>query len=306
MTSSRQLHKPDTMRIIVTVLLFLLAGARQLSAIVLFGQENSANQADPGTGVQFDAVARVYNTGNGATLGTAIHLGGGYMLTANHVPATVGQSYTFDGVNAHTLDNGFTPTQVAPGVDLKVFRLTTVPIVSAVTLGSGVVTDAPATLIGWGRGRDPLDPPGSTTVAWGDATTIAKRWGLNTPLDLPTVSYPSYSFTGIRTVLGSSSGEPAGLGDDEAAVTQYDSGSGMFQFSGGGWRLVGVAVAVEQAEFSVFGDDSLASEARGHENYFVHIGSYRQDILKLVPEPSACLLLAGSFLLVWRRRVSRG
>jgi hypothetical protein len=227
------------------------------------------------------------------------------MLTANHVATTSDQSFTFDGIVSYTLDTGYMPTQVATGVDLKVFRLTTVPIVSAVTLSSGGELVAPATMVGWGRGRDPDDATGSASVTWGDLATVAKRWGLNTPRDLLTLEYDPYEFTAIRTVLGSTTGDPAGLGVNEGAVTQYDSGSGLFQEIGGQWRLIGVAVAVEENGLSVFGDDSVSSEVKGHDNYFAHISSYRTDILALIPEPSSMLLVAGAAMLLPRRRVTR-
>ena len=227
------------------------------------------------------------------------------MLTANHVETTSGQSFTFDGLDSYALDTGFAPTQVAAGVDLKVFRLTTTPTVGAVTLSSGGELVAPATMVGWGRGRDPTIPVNTATVTWGDLSTVAKRWGLNTPQDLHLVSYDSYSFTGIRTILGSAAGDPAGLGDDEAAATQYDSGSGLFQYLGGQWRLIGVAAAVEVNGSSFFGDDSVSGDDRGDFNYFVHINSYRPEILALIPEPSSALLLAGGLGPLLRRRVKR-
>jgi hypothetical protein len=292
-------------RTAVAALACMLACIQPGSAIILFGLDNSANLTDPGTGVPFDAVAKVYNTGDGITRGSAVHLGGGYMLTANHVAATVGQSFTFDGVTSYALDTGFTPTQVAAGVDLKVFRLTTVPVASAVSLSMGGEQVAAATLVGWGRGRDPAIPVGSSTVTWGDHSTVAKRWGENVPRDLMWLGYNDYNFIGIRTVLGSDTGSPPGLGANEAAATQYDSGAGMFQFIGGEWRLIGVAVAVQANGVSVFGDDG-SSAGKGHDNYFVYINAYRDDILMLIPEPSSALMLMAATGLMWRRRAARG
>jgi hypothetical protein len=290
---------------IVTATILFCVMTQPAGAIILFGLGNSANLTDPGTGVQFDAVAKVYNTDDNITRGSAIHLGNGYMLTANHVATSTDQSFTFNGVDSFALDTGYTPTQVAAGVDLKVFRLTTVPISSVVTLASGALV-APATMVGWGLGRDPDDALGSTSVAWGDSTTVAKRWALNTPRDLLPLSYDSYDFTALRTVLGSATGDPAGLGDNEGAATRYDSGSGLFQEIGGQWRLIGVAVNVEASGSSVFGDDSVDSVDKGHDNYFAYVSSYRTDILALIPEPAGGLLIMSGALLALRRRRADG
>jgi hypothetical protein len=276
-------------------------------AIILFGLDNSANQTDPLTGVPFDAVAKVYNTSDGATRGSAIYLGSGYMLTANHVAATVGQKFTFNGIDSYSLDEGFAPQQVASGVDLKVFRLTTIPPVTTVSLGSGGVSfGSSATMVGWGRGRDPAVDENTATVAWGNLTTVAKRWGLNAPRDQVSISYPGYSFTALRTVLGTTSGSPPGLGDSEAALTQYDSGSGMFQYLGGSWQLIGVAVTVEMGELSFFGNDVVTGVGEGHENYFANIGTYRSNILALIPEPSNALFLVSALAMALRRRRADG
>ncbi len=280
------------------------------AAIILFGLDNSANQTDPGTGAPFDAVARVYNTSGGNTRGSAVHLGGGYMLTANHVEVTLSQNFTFNGIDSYALDTGFTPTQVAVGVDMKVFKLATTPTVAAANVYTGIgELVAPATLVGWGRGRLSTVPLESAVVSWGGLDTIAKRWGLNVPKSVATIGYTHnsivYNYESIITVLGTSGGSPAGLGANEAALTQYDSGSGFFQFIGGQWYLIGIATSVETNESSTFGNDGF-DVAGGDANYFARVGTYDSQILALVPEPAGVLLVMSGALLVLRRRRADG
>lgn len=278
------------------------------SAIILFGLGNSANQTDPGTGAPFDSVARVFTTIGGTTRGSAVHLGNGYMLTANHVDVTTNQSFTFDGVTPYALDTGFTPTQVAAGVDMKVFKLTTTPTVAAANVYTGVaeLTES-ATLVGWGRGRLVSVPLESAVVSWGGSETIAKRWGMNDPDSYFNATYShnsiNYNFESIVTILGTDTGVPAGLGDSEAAITQYDSGSAMFQFIGGQWYLTGIAVTVETSESSTFGNDAIVP-GRGDANFFARVGNHDGQILALVPEPAVALLIPIGVLAGMKRRRS--
>lgn len=301
---------PRTFKLIAPLLVATSLMIQPAAAVILFGLDNSANLTDPSTGVPFDSIAKVYNnSGDGATRGSAIYLGSGYMLTANHVAVSSDQSFTFNGVDSYTLDLGFTPIQVAAGVDLKVFRLDTTPTVAAVSLRDGSTLVAPATMVGWGLGRKPTVPIDSATVTWGDLTTIAKRWGLNTPRDSGTVTYvvgpDSYSYTALRTVLGSSTGSPTGLGASEAAATRYDSGSGLFQYLDGAWQLIGVTAAVEGDGTSFFGDDAVSGAGKGDGNYFASVSAYRSDILALIPEPTTSILLSGTMLLILKRRRKR-
>jgi hypothetical protein len=278
------------------------------SAIILFGLGNSANQTDPGTGAPFDSVAKVFTTSNGNTRGSAVHLGGGYMLTANHVEVTTNQSFTFDGVTSYAFDAGFTPTQVAAGVDMKVFKLTTTPTVAAANVYTGVaeLTES-ATLVGWGRGRLATVPLESAVVSWGGSETIAKRWGLNDPELFTNITYThnsiDYNYQSIVTILGTDTGDPAGLGDSEAALTQYDSGSALFQFIGGQWYLTGIATTVEFDSVSTFGNDGNVL-GRGDANFFARVGNHDGQILALVPEPAVALLIPLGALAGMRRRRS--
>lgn len=265
-------------------------------AIILFGLDNTGNLTDPGTGAPFASVARL---SNGSTIGgSGIYLGNGYVLTANHV--TSFSSVTFDGLTSYTHD-GIAPQQVGT-TDMKIFRLTTSPTVAAVQIYTGnLEVGSSGTLVGWGVGRNPLVPVNSADVAWGANSTSDRRWGLNVPRATTNISYGAGSYEALVTVLGGNSNPNQGLGADEAALTLFDSGSGMFQQFGGVWYLTGLATAVEVGNESSFGQDTTGVN-RGDYNYFVRVGSYSADINALIPEPSSLLLTAPALLLLLRRK----
>ena len=267
------------------------------NALVLSGKSNSENLSDPGTGVPFDAVASLRNSSGGIG-GSGIHLGNGYILTANHVGSL--SNVTFDGTTFYTHD-GATPIQVATGVDMKVFHLTTVPPVSSVQIYAG--TDEllnPATIVAFGRGREGTGSSG-TTVTWDiNNGTVAKRWATNQP----NATYPasSYNYDILATSLGSS--EAA----NEAGLVLYDSGSGLFQLISETWYLSGLATAVTTGESSTFGMETplAPNQSRngpiGDSNYFVRTSSYRTQIASIIPEPQLCSILLVSGVFAFRRK----
>ena len=132
--------------------LVVFSCAWRAEALILYGLDNSANQSDPLTGVPYDAVAQVLNSGSGVT-GSAVHWGGGYMLTANHVSTDLaGGTVTFDGGDSYTIDGGFTPQQVSPGVDLKIFKLSSTQGVTGVSDLAAPTFGTANTQVAWGWG----------------------------------------------------------------------------------------------------------------------------------------------------------
>lgn len=265
-------------------------------AIILYGADNSANLTNPGTGLPFDSVAMVSDASGNNTTGSAIYLGNGYMLTANHV--TPGSHVTFDGVTFYQWDTSFSPVQIGT-VDAKIFKLTSNPTVAAVQLyGGNQELTVPAAIVGWGLGRNPAVAINTASVAWGDTSTGDKRWGTNQVADFVNLVGGGYSYTGLRTVLGTGSA-------NEAGATLNDSGSGLFQNIGGVWYLTGLTTGVEDGTFgtSTFGNDSVATG--GTENFFVRISTYNGVITGLIPEPHTVLLsgLAALAMLSRRRRL---
>ena len=268
-------------------------------ALILYGEDNSANQTDPGTGLPFDSVAKISDGLGGNVSGTGIYLGNGYMLTANHVNNR--SHVTFDGSTFHEWDSAFTPVQIG-STDMKIFKLSSDPGVSGVLLyGGNNELSQPGNIVGWGVGRNPSVPVETNSVAWGDSTTEAKRWDENTVEGFSTASDSTYTYTAFNTVAGSPFASPAGLGANEAAVTLNDSGSGFFQKIGGVWYLTGLTTSVETLNTTNFGADQNLSG--GSENYFVRISAYQTQIALLVPEPGSALLTAITAIgLISRRR----
>lgn len=285
------------------VLVWLLVGGIA-QAVILFGLDNSANQTDPGTGVPFDAVARVSNTAGTTLGGSAVHIGGGWMLTANHVGPF--DSATFDGTTFYSRDTSIATVQLGTA-DMKLFRLTETPTVSAANIYAGSSENTgSATIIGWGVGRDPNVAVNSSTVGWGNNSTSAKRWGLNNPAGLTTINSGGYDFEALFTILGSSNGVPPGSGANEAAVTLLDSGGGMFQQIDGIWYLIGIATNVETFGSSSFGNNANIA-GRGDANFYARVSNYYDQILSVtaIPEPSAAMLICLSMAALFVRRTRR-
>lgn len=276
----------------ITLCLFVcsLMLPRHAGAVILFSGDNSANTTAPDTACAgaFNAVARVCNADGSGTAGSAVHLRGKYMLTARHV--TLRSHVTFDEASYYARDTAFAPVTFGTA-DIKLFKLTEAPSQAMIPLYTGN-TDIPqtgrfgfistnyttGTLIGWGRGRDNNDLEGPTWN-WGDTATENKRWGTNRIESSTALTYTlgsfDYSFTALTTKANSSSG------NNEAAATLYDSGSGLFIDDGGIYKLAGITTAVETEGSSTF------SDASGDTNFFVRITEYAEAIRAAIPDTTS-------------------
>lgn len=293
--------------------LLSLAASRSALAIILVGGGNLINVSAPGDGAPWDEVARVTNaSGTHKTSGSAVHLGGGYMLTANHV--SLSQGYvSFDGSTTYQIAGGSAVQVNSDGevLDLKLFQLLDHPGTTGVALfpeyAKGYEASfGAATQIGWGVGHAPVD--GANPWTWGDAGTSEKRWGVNAFEFAQTISYAhsgtNYSFESLITALDSDATT------DEAAATIYDSGSGYFiKDASDNWFLAGTIVTV-----STNGSSTFANDGNQDLNFAVRIAEYADEISALmsdpiaVPEPArAAWALAGvaTFLTLRRRAAVR-
>lgn len=310
------------MKLILTLVCLVSFSTPCSWALILWGLDNNANQFDPGTGAGWGAVAKVTNSDGLLVSGSAVYLGNGFLLTANHVDINLTYSFiTFDQVETFAIDpefnDGVRPygKQVSEGVDLAVFRLSAIPsgregidILTTPVESFGAANEA--TLVGWGLGRDAVSPIGGDVVEWGDGETSSKRWGLNAPRTVSSVGYAvgarDYLYEAIITYAGNTnSPNPSnkGLGENEAGATLYDSGSGLFQEIGDEWYLIGLTAGVQTFGSTTFGLDSGGG---GDANFFVRVSTYEQEVSALVPEPSTISLVGLAGLIITGTVVAGG
>ena len=271
---------------LIGVSILLLMPAAQ--AVILYDGDDSGNLITPSSGAPFDSVARVCNNGGGNTEGSAVHIRGKYMLTANHVQLRT--HITFDGITYLERDTSFIPIRIGT-TDMKLIKLVQSPGLPATELFSDNSgdTSVTTTLIGWGVGRDTGvndSGAGSTNIwQWGNTGTLKKRWGTNTIAasgsgEVTTGTNYDYLITYLDR----------NAGINEAAATLYDSGSGLYLEQNGSWKLVGLTTAItsingptEQEPTNPYNSTFGIFNSRDR-NFFVRISSYSYAIEAAIPD----------------------
>ncbi len=277
---------------LVAMALFAPGAAR---GILIFGLDNSGNTNAPANGAPWDAVARV----NGSS---GVYLGNRYVLTAAHVGR---HDALINGTN-YAVDESFTEDRIGTNVDLVVFRLASDPGLPVLAINSSLTADlgAGVTMIGWGRGKGSPVTNSGTVVGWTwGVGTEAKRWATNTTLgSADTFTDGGYTNEGIFTEFNGDAGT------DEGAAAVNDSGSGLFVYSGGEWRLAGIAVSVhETGSGQSWFTNSSNPGTTGDLTKYVRLASYYDELAIYIPEPgAACVLLAMAALGAWAAGRGRG
>ncbi len=285
------------------VSVFLIAASGTSQAIILYGAGNSANTTSAGTTAPFASVAATADVNENLDA-SAVYIGNGYMITANHVNSF--EKVTFNGTTFFNYAPG--TVQRIGATDMKIFRLTTIPNVTAAAIYSGTnELTTTGTVIGYGVGRG-ATAINSELVAYGDQSTMTKRWGLNAPRS----TQANYTVAGSGTydAIFTSLGATGGLGANEAATVDRDSGSALFQQFSGQWFLTGVTSAVTSkggagtATFNV--DSDFANSGlpiAGDVNVFNRVSSYSSAINAIIiPEPSCLVLTLAALPILLRRR----
>lgn len=273
--------------------------------LIIYGQDNTANQSNPGIGGAWDSVvilakpSQAYNA-------SGIYLGNGYFLTANHVDAVqTGQQIKINGI-LYDLDTSFDLDgirRVDDSVDMKIFRVLLPPVLPSASLNTNGVNDISQYSYmvgnGVGKGTEVL----SQGWNWGNDTTRAKRWATNSTLNALDSAYLSgiAGYSALGTVFFSPYGANTG------AVTLGDSGSALFQYLGGQWVVSGLATSVE-VNGSSFYNRGPSDPVNPDFSVFVRMSTYSSAILSVIPEPTSSVmcLLAGLALLSSRTLSKRG
>lgn len=242
---------------------------------------------------------------------TGVYLGNSWVLTANHVGAgnfsIGGQTYNFNGVDSHQIG----------GVDLRLFKLSSAPLLPSVPLSNSTpLVGQDTVLIGAGRSPTSNAPTtwyvdinsgewvwSTTDFSQADGTlrgystnsgTRVVRWGTNrVEAVLADQSYGSYAATDLIYTDFDSSGATA----FEAQAVTHDSGGGFFIENGGQWELAATIVTVGTYNNQPGGNNGANTAVFGNLTYGIDLSQYAEEInaFTAVPESAMVALVLGLF-----------
>ena len=235
------------------------------------------------------------------------------------VPSTPTTSYTDPGNNTILVDNyvtlnGMTITvdqsqQILNGdgspTDMKLVHLTSDPGLPAVQIaGSAPADNQAVTMIG--AGMDLGTQQGYTFDSQNYtgypllASEEVPRWGTNAVdpgstsgglqdlgemFTVNNVSKEAYEYI-FTTTFGSN----PSAGNQEALVTNGDSGGGAFEQIGGTWYLVGLIDGFGTVPDGTGPSDYYNNVWFGEQSVMADVGAYQSAIAAIVPEPSGLIL----------------
>lgn len=292
------------------------------AAIVSAGN-GSQNITAPANDFGFASVGMVFDTQDGFYI-SGVHLRDGWVLTAYHGVRTADKvgfqfgtvffnntPYTVDPTTAVRLT-----TPSTQGVsDLALFRLMENPNLPAVAITATTpLTTAVLSMAGNGRNRAATETHWNVntaanpdvwteTVNTGDrqgyffAPGQSVRWGNNRRISGSTgLVNDGYGVTQMyRTQFDNDVTAVA----NEAQAAPGDSGGGVFIQIGLNWELAGIMLATtpplegQPPDSVLFGDQTFIGD----------LSAYRTQIMNVIPEPSAALLVLGAgFVFGGRRR----
>jgi hypothetical protein len=298
----------------VSTLLFLLLLPSR--AVIVAGGDGTQNTTAPVTNdFGFANVGLVFDTVDGIHIG-GVYLGNGWMISAYHGVRDNAGGFLFGNVilegNSYAVD-AHTATRLTTAgspADLVLFRLAgPEPNLPSVSL-SGTTPPVGANLAMAGNGRNRAvdethwNVTGSTwtiTPGAGDRQGYfylpgaTKRWGnnLRAPDPLATLDGGFGPTTMFRTTFNNEGSDVS----NEAQAAPGDSGGGVFYFNGTNWELAGIMLLTtgspgQPGETAVFGNQTLMAD----------IATYRDQIVPIVPEPSAAVLIGAGVLGFGARR----
>jgi hypothetical protein len=247
----------------------MLAGPA--AAVIIASGDGQANVTPPPDDFGFS------NVGDAAQ--TAVYLGNGWVLTANHVALG---PVTLRGVSYPAVPGSKTRIRKERAnlpADLAVFRLQDpVPDLPPLRIRtSSPEIGAEVILMGNGRNRgEAIEVAGRPGWRWGDRESL--RWGTN---EVEALDVPVEVGWGSETTAFAMDFSWTDQTTHEAQVAVGDSGGGAFIKRDGSWELAGLLFAA-----TTYDDQPASTSIYGNTTYAADLSVYRNEILALTSKPS--------------------
>ena len=280
------------MKRILAAAIFACFSAASLNAMIVYGKDNDS------TKVVYDGSASggAYSVVNVAGC-SAVYLGNGWFLTANHVGVTTSSSVSQNGQSA-AVDYVYPSfSSDHSGVDLKLFYAgnaeASLDYLTAAALDASISSYATrystdVNFVAGGVGRAADSSATDSVVPWGDISTMAIR-SQSDKFDA------SYTNSGIRYFANYAEPSEGSLG-----VAVRDSGGGVFLTYQDTPYLVATIIGATQVDETVFasGSDSESETASATASISINLLDYVDDIKAViattpVPEPASVASLMG-------------
>jgi hypothetical protein len=256
----------DSKGIFLAFLAMALFAPCPSSAVLIATGDGTGNATAPADDPGWD------NLGTRGNL-SAIYLGNGWVMTANHVgigPVTFGgQLYQEIPGSKERFENPDTSL-----ADLIVFKIDTDPGLPSLTISQTTpsVNDV-ITMIGHGRNRGASTSwMGLNGFLWGAGYDM--RWGTNKVTSIGEFELSTEAFIVTFDDI------PPTPGKHEAGAASGDSGGGAFIKSGGNWELIGVLYAV-----SSYQGQPSSSTVEGNEVLIIDLALYYSAIDLIISQP---------------------
>lgn len=237
------------------------------------------------------------NVGSADGYASAVYLGDGWALTANHVGMRnlilQGTTYTYVAGSSVQLTNSG-----GSGADLLIYQLSNAPSLPVLNISSNTLSVGSAvTMIGRSDTRNASSnrwyiDTNSIPYVWSNATFIGAdafadgffvtngnrqmRWGTNAVAGSGLVGNTPSLYTTFNSGTGVAQGASG------------DSGGGVFFKDGSNWELAGIML-----EISVYSGQPSSTAVYGNGTYFADLSQYQSQIMgyMAIPEPGAGMLL---------------
>ncbi|MEM9420366.1 MAG: PEP-CTERM sorting domain-containing protein [Planctomycetota bacterium] len=282
------------------------------SALVVGGGNGTTtptlNTQAPSTNPYWDNVGWGNFGTSASSPGSAIYIGNGLVLTADHTSGNriiLGTDDPSGGTTFSAAPGGINQNLTNPDSstsELRIFEVSGDPGLAAVPIYDQPLTAGTALMmIGTGitrgsaeQGYDFTGSPAVDAFGYDQSGTRDKTWGTNAVTSVGTF-YNDIS--GLNNFWGFTA-EFNDL-DGEAMAADKDSGSAVFAFDtvDNRWELAGIATAI-----TGFQDQPSGTSLYGTSTIFIDLTPYSAQINALIPEPTSLALLATGGLLVMTRR----